>query len=248
MALPRSLAPLRHRRYAALWSGAFASNIGTWMETIGVGIFVTKTTGLAGAAGLVGAAAFLPNGLIGPLGGALADRYPRRGLMITGTLVQTALAGVLTVLAALGEAEVWAVVVIVFVSGCANAIVLPAYQAMLPELVPREDLPSAVALGALQYNLGRVIGPLLAGIVISLGGYEMAFAVNTLSFLAVIAAVAPLRLPPPKRVLGESIPRAIGLGIPLRPRRTAASGRRCRTWRSSLCSPPRSSRSSPRWR
>jgi MFS family permease len=183
------------------------------METIGVGIFVTKSTGLAGAAGLVGAAAFLPSGLVGPIGGALADRYPGRFLMITATLVQTALAGLLTVLAALHEADVWAVVVIVFVSGCANAIVLPAYQATLPELVPRKELPSAVALGALQYNLGRVIGPALAGIVIAAGGYQMAFAINTVSFLAVIAAVAPLSLPRPTPVEGESIPTAIHEGL-----------------------------------
>ena len=92
MALPRSLAPLRHRRYAAFWTGAFASNIGTWMETVAVGVLVTSQTGQAGWAGLVAAAGFVPNALLGALGGALADRVPRRRLLLGSVSVQTALA------------------------------------------------------------------------------------------------------------------------------------------------------------
>ncbi len=212
MALPRSLAPLRHRRYALLWTGAFTSNIGTWMETVAVGILVTQSTGQAGWAGIVAAAGFVPNAVLGPLGGALADRLPRRRLLLTTTAVQTLMAGSLCLLAAVDEAHPAAVTLIVLAAGCAQAIGFPSYQAMLPDLVPREDLPGAVALGSAQWNLGRVIGPALAGIVISLGGFEWAFAVNTVSFLAVIAAVAPLRLPAPVRKAGESIPAAIRNG------------------------------------
>ena len=94
MGLPRSLAPLRHRRYAMFWTGAFTSNIGTWMETVAVGILVTTSTGQAGWAGIVAAAGFLPNALVGPFGGALADRLPRRRLLLTTTTVQTILAGI----------------------------------------------------------------------------------------------------------------------------------------------------------
>ncbi len=209
MALPRSFAPFRHRRYAAFWTGAFASNIGTWMETIGVGILVTKATGQVAWTGLVAAAGFVPMALLGPVGGALADRVPRRRLLLTVTTVQTALAGVLTFLAAVDAAEPWAVTLIVFLSGCADALAFPAFQSLMPDLVPRGELGSAVALGAAQWNLGRVIGPVLAGVVIGLGGFEMAFAVNTVSFLAVIAAIAPLRLPPPAPKEGESITSSI---------------------------------------
>jgi MFS family permease len=209
MALPRSLAPFRHRRYAAFWTGAFASNIGTWMETVGVGILVTKATGQVGWTGLVAAAGFVPMALLGPVGGALADRIPRRRLLISVSIVQAILAGVLTVLAAISAAEPWAVTLIVFCSGCAGALGFPAYQSLMPDLVPRDELGAAVALGAAQWNLGRVIGPLLAGVVIGLGGYEMAFAINTVSFLAVIAAIAPLRLPLPSPKDGESIATAI---------------------------------------
>ncbi|MFO7590215.1 MAG: MFS transporter [Acidimicrobiia bacterium] len=209
MQLPRALAPLRHRRYAALWTGAFASNIGTWMESVAVGVLVTTTTGQAGWAGLVAAAAFVPNAFLGPLGGALADRVPRRALLLGTTAVQAMLAAGLTALAAFDAAEPWAVTLIVLASGCAGALGFPAYQSMMPDLVPREDLTGAVALGAAQWNLGRVIGPVLAGVVIALGGFEWAFAVNTVSFLAVIAAIAPIRLPAPSLTAGESIATAI---------------------------------------
>ncbi|HEV3450943.1 MAG TPA: MFS transporter, partial [Acidimicrobiia bacterium] len=208
----RSLAPLRHRRYAALWTGAFASNVGTWMETVGVGILVTSQTGQAGWAGIVAAAAFLPNALVGPLGGALADRLPRRRLLLATTTVQTVLAATLAALAAVGAARPWAVTAIVFTSGCANALGLPSFQALLPDLVPRDELTGAVALSSAQWNLGRVIGPAIAGVVIGVGGYSLAFAINAASFLAVIVAVAPLRLPAPTPVPGETVRQAIGSG------------------------------------
>jgi MFS family permease len=213
VALPRSLAPLRHRRYAALWTGAFCSNIGTWMEAVAVGILVTEITHQAVWAAIVAAAGFVPNAFIGPLGGALADRVPRRRLLLGTTAVQTALAGALTALAALDAVEPWAVTLIVLASGCAGALGFPSYQSMMPDLVPREEITAAAALGAAQWNLGRVVGPALAGLVIAAGGYEWAFAINTLSFLAVIAAIAPLELPVPTPKAGESIPRAIQEGV-----------------------------------
>jgi MFS family permease len=213
VALPRTLTPLRHRRYAALWTGAFCSNIGTWMEMVAVGILVQNITGQVAPVGIVIAAAFLPNGLIGPIGGALADRLPRRQLMLATTTVQTMLAGVLTALVALDIAEVWSIALIVFASGCAGAIGFPSYQSMMPDLVPREELASAAALGMMQYNLGRILGPALAGLLIDAGGFEWAFAVNTVSFIAVIVAIAPLELPGPQPVDNESISSAIRNGI-----------------------------------
>lgn len=212
VALPNSLAPFRHRRFALLWAGAFVSNIGTWMEAVGVGILVTTSTGKAGWAGLVAAAGFVPTAVLAPFGGALADRVSRRSLLLTTNLVQAGFAAALTVLAATDNASPGAVTLLVLGAGCANAIGFPAYQAMLPDLVPRSDLPSAVALSSAQWNLGRVIGPALAGIVIGLGGYEVAFAINTVSFFAVFVVVASFRLPPPAGSDGTSIVRAIREG------------------------------------
>jgi MFS family permease len=203
--LSASFAPFRHRRFALLWTGAFVSTIGTWMETVGVGILVTTATGKAGWTGLVAAAGFIPNALLAPIAGALADRLPRRRVLITTTSCQTVFAAALTLVASTGNPSPGLVTLIVFGAGCANALGLPAYQALLPDLVPRDDLPGAVALTSAQWNLGRVIGPALAGLVIGLGGYELAFFLNTLSFFAVLAVVASFRLPPPPTTPGQSI-------------------------------------------
>jgi MFS family permease len=146
------------------------------------------------------------------VGGALADRIPRRRLLLATTTVQTVLAGTLATLAAEGAARPWSVTLIVFGSGCASALGLPAFQALMPDLVPREDLTGAIALSSAQWNLGRVVGPALAGIVIATGGYAWAFAINTASFVAVILAVAPLRLPLPARRDGETIRSSIAAG------------------------------------
>jgi MFS family permease len=210
--LSSAFAPFRHRRFALLWAGAFVSNIGTWMETVGVGILVTTSTGQAGWAGLVAAAGFVPTALLAPLGGALADRLPRRTLLLTTTSVQILFAGLLTVAASTGDPSPGLVTLIVLGAGCANALGFPAYQAMLPDLVPRADVPGAVALSSAQWNLGRVIGPALAGLVIGLGGYELAFLINTLSFFAVFAVIASFHLPPPTSTHGTSIVQSIREG------------------------------------
>jgi MFS family permease len=211
--LSRSFAPLRHRQFALLWTGAFVSNIGTWMETVGVGVLVTTETGQARWAGLVAAAGFVPTAFLAPIGGALADRVPRRQLLLTTTSVQVVLAGLLTFLTATGTPSPGVVTLIVLGAGCSLALGFPAYQALLPDLVPREDLPGAVALSSAQWNLGRVIGPALAGIVIKLGGYEWAFGLNTASFFAVLAVLMVLRLPrPAPETMEASIVAAIRAG------------------------------------
>jgi MFS family permease len=169
------------------------------METVGVGILLQSTTHRATWSGLALAAGFAPMGLLGPVGGALADRMSRRVLLLTTTSIQTVLAALLAALAAWGQPGPVAVIVILFAAGCATSIGFPSYQAILPDLVPVEDVAGAVALSSAQWNLGRVIGPALAGIVISVGGYASAFLVNTLSFLGVIAVIATLKLPPPNR-------------------------------------------------
>ncbi|MBK5286923.1 MAG: MFS transporter, partial [Acidimicrobiia bacterium] len=211
--MPSPFAPFRHRVFAAFWFGAFVSNIGTWMETVGIGIYVTSATGRSGWTGLVAAAGFAPGAILGPVGGALADRLPRKALLITTTSVQTALATVLTVLAATGSPSPGLVTLIVLASGCAQAIGFPTYQSLLPDLVPPEDLVGAVALSSAQWNLGRVLGPALAAVVIGIGGYAWAFGINAVSFLAVIAAVIMLTLPPPQPHHGQTIRVAIGQGV-----------------------------------
>jgi MFS family permease len=191
-----SLRPLRRRSYALVWSAALVSNVGSWMQTIAVGVLVTARTGRSGWTGLVAAAAFLPIGLLSPIGGALADRVDRRRWLITTTVGETAFATGLAVAVGLGHAGPGLVTVLVFGGGAMAAIGFPAYQAMLPDLVPPEELLAAVSLSSAQFNLGRVIGPALAGVVIAGAGYAWAFAVNAASFVAVILALLAVRLPP----------------------------------------------------
>jgi MFS family permease len=205
-----SFAPFRHSGYARLWTGAFLSNIGTWMEAIALGSYVQKHTGQAAWTGTVAAAAFVPIAFISPLGGALADRFSRRRLMIFTSLFQMALATLLTMLFVVGDPSAPTLALISLGNGIGAALGFPAYQAMLPDLVPVEDLPGAIALSSAQYNLGRVVGPALAGVVIYFGGYAWAEGVNAVSFLAVVAVLLTIELPPPAATArAERIRRAI---------------------------------------
>jgi MFS family permease len=195
-----SLQPLRSRNFALLWSAALVSNIGTWMQAVALGILVTARTHNPLWTGLVAAAAFLPNGLLAPFGGSLADRLDRRRWLLITTIAETCFAALLAVLSATGHENPAVLVVIAFFGGAAGAVGFPAYSAMLPDLIERrEDLLAAVSLSSAQYNLGRVVGPLLAGVALAFGSYALAFAANALSFGAVIVALLLIRLPPPDR-------------------------------------------------
>lgn len=189
-----SFRPLRHRNFALFFWANLVSNVGTWMQTVAVGALVTARTGRASWAALVAAAVFLPIGLLSPVGGALADRLDRRRWLAIGNLVEAALAAVLVVLSATGRASPAAVTGVVFLAGCMLALLIPFQQAMVPDLVSDEDVLGAAALGSAQYNLGRVVGPALAGVVIAVSSYTWAFAVNAVSFFAVVAALAAMRL------------------------------------------------------
>lgn len=201
--LPAALRPLGSRNFALLWSAALVSNVGTWVQAVALGVFVTARTHEPIWTGLVAAAAFLPNGLLAPLGGALADRLDRRRWLMVTTGAEMAMAAMLAAMAATGTATPPLAVVVAFLGGSAGAVGFPAYQAMLPDLVERrEDLLAAVSLSSAQFNLGRVLGPALAGIALGLGSYSAAFALNAASFAAVLVALALVSIPPPAPVEG----------------------------------------------
>jgi MFS family permease len=192
------LRPFRHRAYRVVWTGGFISNIGTWMETVAVGTYVTQATGKAGWTGTIAALTFLPTVVLGPVAGAFADRTDRRRYLALVTLAQTALAAALAVLALTGTLSVPATATIVLLSGCALACLIPAWSAILPDLVPPEDVLAAASLSQAQFNLGRVIGPALAGLVLSFAGLAGAFTANAASFVAVLVSLALIRLPRPE--------------------------------------------------
>ena len=192
-----SLRPLRSRNFALIWSAALVSNLGSWMQTVALGVLVFARTGRPGWAGLVAAAGFIPMGLLAPIGGALADRLDRRRWLIITTLAETVFALALTLLVGLHLDPPWALVILSFLGGAAGAIGFPAYQAMMPDLVPPEDLLGAVSLSSAQYNMGRVIGPALAGLILLTQNFAIVFAVNAASFGAVVIALLLVRLPKP---------------------------------------------------
>jgi MFS family permease len=159
------------------------------MQTVAVGALVTEATGKSTWTGIVAAAAFIPVGIFSPIGGALADRVDRRRYFIGTTIGETFFAALLAVAVATGNGEPWLVTVLVFCGGVLASLGIPAYQAIIPELVPKEELLAAMSLGATQYNLGRVVGPALAGVAILAGSYTLVFALNAASFGAVIIAL-----------------------------------------------------------
>ena len=193
-----TLAPFRHRPFRRFWAGACVSNIGTWMETVALGYYVADQTRLAVWSAVIAAAAFVPIAVIGPVGGALADRRSRKTILLLALSAQTLVAAVLTALVAAETAGPGTVAILTLASGCASAIGFPSYQASFRHLVPPDDLPAAIGLASAQWNLGRILGPVAAAVAIGLGSITWALAINTVSFLAAIAAVASVALPPPE--------------------------------------------------
>jgi len=167
------------------------------MQTVAVGALVISQTGKASWAALVAAGAFLPIGLLSPVGGALADRLPRRPVLAIGNLAAAASAVVLAVLVAAGDTNPAALVALVTLQGSASALIGPFQQAILPDLVPKQEFLAAISLNSAQFNLGRIAGPALAGATVAAFGYPAAFAANAASFLAVVVALAFVRLARP---------------------------------------------------
>ena len=190
-----SLRPLRSRNFALVWSSALVSNVGTWMQTVALGTLITLESHNALWTALVMAAGFLPMGLFAPVGGVLADRLDRRRWLIVTTIAEAAVAFVLATLVANHHQSPMVLVVLSFVGGSAGALGFPAYQAMLPDLVDRDDLLAAVSLSSAQWNMGRVLGPAIAGVVLVTWSAAVAFAINAVSFGAVVIALVFVHLP-----------------------------------------------------
>ncbi len=188
---------MRFRNFSLLWSASLVSNIGSWMQTVAVGALVIARTGQASWAVLIAAGAFLPVGLLSPLGGALADRIRRKPVIALGNLAEAVVAGAIAFLVAGRHDSPLALLGLVTVQGSVSALVQPFSQAILPDLVPRSEFLAASALNSAQWNAGRIVGPALAGATVAAFGFAASFVANAVSFLAVVIAVLFVRLSPP---------------------------------------------------
>ena len=194
-AATRIAVALTHRNFRLLWLGALTSSIGTWMQKVAQAWLIVTLTGSSSAfyLGLDSFAGEVPILLFTLIGGVVADRRDRRHMMLTSQIIQMTVAFILAVLVITGVVKVWMVVTLSFVSGCGQAFGGPAYQSLIPTLVGKEHLPNAVALNSIQFNLARVIGPIVAGVALASFGMVACFGLNGVSFLFVIAAILALR-------------------------------------------------------
>jgi MFS family permease len=186
---------LSHRNYRVLWFAALASTIGTWMQSYAQSwlVFDLTHSNFFWARQLPGQ---LPIILFMLIGGVVADRHDRRRLLTGSQLVQAFAALSLALLVATGQVTIALIFLLSFTAGCGQAFGGPAYQAMIPSLVPRRDLPNAIALNSTQFNLSRVLGPMAGGAVLAAVGVVWCFTLNGLSFFIVVVALASMTLAP----------------------------------------------------
>lgn len=188
---------LRHAPFRRVWFGAMVSSIGTWMEGLGVQWLMAEQTGSTVMLGALAAAQLGPMLVFGLLGGLAADRFDRRRMLLVSQTAMMLIAAGLTVAAGLGRATPPVLIALGLLNGVAMAFNTPAWQVLTPRLVPREELHNAIALQGMQFNLARVVGPALAGLMLAQTSATVLFGLNTISFVAVLAAVASTAPAPP---------------------------------------------------
>jgi MFS family permease len=192
--LLRTFVALRHRNFRLFWFGQLISLIGTWMQSIGQAWLVLELTHSAWLLGVVGALQFLPIMLLSLFGGVLADRLPKRKVLLFTQSFAMLQATILWILVATGHVQVWEVLVLASLLGLTNSVDMPTRQAFVVEMVGREDLPNAIALNSSLFNMARVVGPGLGGLIIAWLGVAPLFLLNALSFIAVIIGLALIRM------------------------------------------------------
>ncbi|GAC1309923.1 MAG: MFS transporter [Ktedonobacteraceae bacterium] len=192
--LLRAFLALRHRNYRLFWFGQMISLIGTWMQSIGQAWLVLELTHSAWLLGVVGALQFLPIMFLSLFGGVLADRLPKRKVLLFTQSFAALQATVLWTLVATGQVQLWHVLVLAALLGLTNSLDMPTRQAFVGEMVGREDLPNAIALNSSVFNMARIVGPGIGGLIIAWGGVAPLFLLNAVSFVPVIIGLALIDL------------------------------------------------------
>jgi MFS family permease len=201
--LRRMFAAFTYRDFRIQWLGACTSSIGTWMQIVAQNWLVLSLTSSPFFLGLDAFLQQLPIILFTLIGGVLADRHDRRRTLIASQYVQMATSAALAALMYFQAVEIWHILVLSFLTGCAQAFGGPAYQSLIPSLVDKKDLPNAVALNSIQFNVARVLGPLLFGVTITVftawnysesQAMNLCFLLNSLSFLVVVSTLMSLHV------------------------------------------------------
>jgi predicted MFS family arabinose efflux permease len=211
--LRRVFKAFQYRDFRLMWFGACTSSIGTWMQIVAQGWLIYRLSHSAFLLALDQFLAGIPIFLFSLIGGVVADRVERRKILLGSQYVQMATAGILTVLVATGMVHVWHILCLSFISGFAQAFGGPAYQALIPTLVEKDDMPNAIALNSIQFNVAVMVGPALAGQALAKLGEKWCFGLNALSFLAPIISLSIIsaRFLPQKTT--ESMYRSLKQGI-----------------------------------
>lgn len=205
--IAKTFRAFQYRNFRLLWFGAFTSSSGTWMQEAAMGFMVYEMTKREWYQSLNSALGAMPILLFSLLGGVIADRVDRRKILMTSQWLQLIFAFSLSAFAYYRFQSVYPILLISFLTGCAQSFGGPAYQALMPVLVgSKEDVPNAIALNSMQFNLARTLGPALGGVVLAMMGasannlnYDAAavcFAINGFSFIAVVISLLMLRVPP----------------------------------------------------
>src|SRR5215216_2939170 len=198
--LLQGLSAFKHRNYRLFFFGQLISVIGTWMQTTAQAWLVTDLTSSAFRVALVAVFQFLPVLFLSLVGGMIADRLPKRNLLVITSIASALLAAVLAVLVWTDRVELWQVYVLALCLGIVNSFDLPARQAFVVDMVGKGDLVNAVALNSALFNAARIVGPAIAGILIATVGIAICFAFNAVSYIAVIVGLLMMRL--------KTVPRA----------------------------------------
>jgi len=188
--LRRVFKAFQYRDFRLMWVGACTSSIGTWMQIVAQGWLIYRLSHSAFLLALDQFLGGIPIFLLSLIGGVVADRVERRRILLGSQYIQLASAATLTVLVATNTVHVWHILCLSLVSGFAQAFGGPAYSALIPTLVEREDMPNAIALNSIQFNLAVTIGPALGGLALARLGEAWCFGLNALSFVAPVIALS----------------------------------------------------------
>jgi predicted MFS family arabinose efflux permease len=203
--LARVFRAFQYRNFRIMWLGACTSSIGTWMQNLAQAWLVYDISGSAFYLGLDAFLSQVPIILFSLFGGVFADRTSRRKILLISQYVQMTCAFILATLMFFGLRHVWPILMLSFVTGTAQSFGGPAYTALVPTLVELEDLPNAIALNSIQFNLARVIGPVIGGLTLKALGATWCFGLNGISFVAVIISLYIIQVRFNPAPSGESV-------------------------------------------